>query len=246
MSFMAGFIAGLSEGGSKSTVGIIEKITSLPVIHGGSVGKSYHYLLHYGNVGNGAPMGVNYYPANNQGGETIYYPCHYVEPLCFWYVLYKNNDNSVVGAAAANQRLTHLDNFFSKQYEYSTRSKTEHLVNDPLNNFTEYEHYLYSLTQRHILGAEASVKKQSYSALVFNFTIHYTDEITYYEAYEKEGDIERPAPDLTVARQETRTGSFQIYDAVQLPFLYTSSAFYTDLSAKKFADEMIQIVREIN
>lgn len=232
-------------GGSTVTADIIDRITALPIIYGGSIGKSYHYLLHYGDVGNGANSHISYHPENNKGGKTVYYANEYVEPVIFWFVLYKNGSNKVIGAAAANGNLSSYT-YFSEYHTFSTRYKTVPPVDD-LQATVEFESYPYYITKRHYAGAEGSVNKYSFNDLRLDFIIHYTDETTYFLDYilnDNEDKIVAIAPEYTVKSRATSTGTITL--GIDLPFYNTSAAFYSALSAKETANEMVNLTYELN
>lgn len=237
--------AALCSGGGDNavTTDIIDRITALPIIYGGNIGKSYHYLLHYGDVGNGADSHISHHPENNKSDKPVYYANEYAKPVIFWFVLYKNGGNEVIGAAAVNRDLNSYT-YFSEYHSFSTRFKTLPPTDDP-QAITEYESYPNKITKRHYAGTEGSVNKYSFNELSLNFIVHYTDETTYYLDYIIEDNkIVAIAPEYTVSSKTTSTGTINL--SIYLPFYSTSAAFYSALSAKEMADEMANLTRELN
>lgn len=226
--------AALCSGGNANTNGdIIDKIIALPVRQGGtwgSVSDGYHYLLHYGNVGGGEVLGMGKFNTSASGnGEVVYAIGQKAKPAYFWFVLYKNIDNSansVVFATALGNSVVPSPNTdtLGEYYDYSTRANGDII-----------EWYLYRYTKRSIAGVENAVitPRANRSEFEISFKVHYTDVNTYYNW--ETGDIDK---------QESRTGEFTTSSTgyFVIPSAIPSAAFYTNLSAAEYEQEMVNLV----
>lgn len=223
----------MMSGGSTNTGGdIIEKIIALPTYQGGVFGSGedgYHYLLHYGNVGGEEVVAIYKYNTSASGnGEIAYAVQAKIKPAYFWFVLYKNIDNSansvVFVTAMSNSHVTpsRFSNTLDEFYDYSTRA-----------NGDVIEWYLYQYVKRNIAGVESAVitPRVGRNNFEISFKVHYTDVDTYYNW--ETGDIEN---------QSAQTGEFTT-PTVAIPSSFPAAAFYTNLSAADYEQEMLNLIK---
>lgn len=231
---------------------IVGRVTSMPVVYGGSLGSKFHYLIHYGDATGGANVSVMSYPANNNGGATKYYTSYRKEPTMAWFALYSNTDNRVIAVYALNDQLYYgsavsMNNFYSKCYEYSTRATDGSIE----GGYMEYEDWLYCLHTTHLGGVEAGeLKKLSYSDFTLKFTFHFTVVNEYYVAYVNDypvkGEAYQTVPQGTVLKTNSNTYSPEITIYLPSSGFSLPSAFFSNLSYDKLSDELVNLVYSLN
>lgn len=219
----------MMSGGTNTGGDIIDKIIALPVRQGGNFGSGadgYHYMLHYGSIEGEEVVAIYKYNTSASGnGEIAYAVQAKIKPAYFWFVLYKNIDDSVVFAAAmSNSQVTvsSYSNTLDEFYDYSTRA-----------NGDVIEWYLYEHIKRNIAGVENAVitPRGGHHEFEITFKVHYVDVHTYYNW--ETGNIEN---------QAGITGEFTIPSGTfAIPSAFPSAAFYTNLSAAEYEQEMVNL-----